>query len=261
LALSEGAGDRHTSARVAGDALANLGVAARGRRDLDLAEARYEAAQRVYRAHGLERGLTRTYLDLGDLARDRGDHTLAVDRYRACLARLGERTDLRSAAEALDGVASAAAAWDLADPAARLYGAAEAMRERAGATILFPVDQADHARRVESIRVRLGGQGLAAAWAEGRTLSWAQLAATVAGVTPQTAPKPPAWAAGQPFGLTRREVEVLRLLVEGRTDREIATALHVSPRTVEWHVGSILTKLGVESRREAVAVAIRDRLV
>lgn len=51
--------------------------------------------------------------------------------------------------------------------------------------------------------------------------------------------------------LTSREVEVLRFLAEGRTDREIALALTISPRTVETHVGAILHKFGVKSRAEA----------
>ena len=51
--------------------------------------------------------------------------------------------------------------------------------------------------------------------------------------------------------LSSRETEVLRLLSEGLTDREIATALAISPRTVESHVSSVLRKLGVRNRAEA----------
>jgi len=51
--------------------------------------------------------------------------------------------------------------------------------------------------------------------------------------------------------LTTRELEVLRLLVEGLTDREIAGSLTVSPRTVETHVSSVLHKLGARNRAEA----------
>jgi DNA-binding CsgD family transcriptional regulator len=61
--------------------------------------------------------------------------------------------------------------------------------------------------------------------------------------------------------LTRREREVLKLLIEGHSDREIATALSISPRTVETHVGRILTKLGLHSRTAAVAHAVRHHLV
>lgn len=51
--------------------------------------------------------------------------------------------------------------------------------------------------------------------------------------------------------LSARELDVLRLLAEGITDREIASALAISPRTVESHVSSVLRKLGVRNRAEA----------
>jgi DNA-binding NarL/FixJ family response regulator len=60
--------------------------------------------------------------------------------------------------------------------------------------------------------------------------------------------------------LTAREREVLRLLVAGHTDREIAKALFVSPRTVGTHVSHILAKLQVETRRGARAYALRHGL-
>ena len=53
--------------------------------------------------------------------------------------------------------------------------------------------------------------------------------------------------------LTTREVDVLRLLAEGLSDREIATALTISARTVETHVSSIIHKLGVRNRTEAAS--------
>jgi DNA-binding NarL/FixJ family response regulator len=51
--------------------------------------------------------------------------------------------------------------------------------------------------------------------------------------------------------LSAREQDVLRLLAEGLTDREIAAGLAISPRTVESHVSSVLRKLGVRNRAEA----------
>jgi len=70
-------------------------------------------------------------------------------------------------------------------------------------------------------------------------------------------------AAGEnPLGvLTRREVEVLRLMADGRSTKGAAEALHVSPATVRNHVQSILAKLGVHSRLEAVAYANKHRLL
>ena len=52
-------------------------------------------------------------------------------------------------------------------------------------------------------------------------------------------------------GLSAREVEVLKLVTDGLTDREIGSALGISPRTVGRHVGSVLDKLGARNRAEA----------
>lgn len=63
-----------------------------------------------------------------------------------------------------------------------------------------------------------------------------------------------------PFGLTKREREVLAWLVEGRDQEEIADMLVISSKTVATHIQRILSKLGVHSRAQAVAVAARERL-
>ena len=61
--------------------------------------------------------------------------------------------------------------------------------------------------------------------------------------------------------LTRREREILTLLVRGLSGDEIAARLHISPNTVRSHVQNILSKLGVHSRLEAAAFAVRHDLV
>jgi DNA-binding NarL/FixJ family response regulator len=67
-------------------------------------------------------------------------------------------------------------------------------------------------------------------------------------------------AAAARFGLTKREIEVLHLLVEGKGDREIAEALSISYRTVTNHVASILAKLDAPSRTAAATLAVRRGL-
>ena len=68
-------------------------------------------------------------------------------------------------------------------------------------------------------------------------------------------------AGTEAHGLTRREVEVLRLVARGKANRAIADELHLSERTVHRHVSNILTKLDVESRTAAVAYGIRHGIV
>ncbi|WP_371682461.1 helix-turn-helix transcriptional regulator [Kitasatospora sp. MMS16-BH015] len=72
-------------------------------------------------------------------------------------------------------------------------------------------------------------------------------------------PEPPAEGA-EALGLTPRERDVLRLLAQGRTNRQIAEELYISPKTASVHVSNILAKLAVGSRGEAAAVAHRLRL-
>ena len=66
--------------------------------------------------------------------------------------------------------------------------------------------------------------------------------------------------AADPFGLTSREAEVLRLVADGRSNGQIAEALFISRKTASVHVSNILGKLGVASRGEAAAVAHRHGL-
>lgn len=63
------------------------------------------------------------------------------------------------------------------------------------------------------------------------------------------------------FNLSERELDVLAGIVEGLTNRQIAERLSISRSTVKFHVSSILAKLGVASRTEAVALAIQHGLV
>jgi NarL family two-component system response regulator LiaR len=83
------------------------------------------------------------------------------------------------------------------------------------------------------------------------------LAPEAAQVLIQASRQPP-----QPgYDLTEREREVLSLLVKGMSNNDIADRLVVSRSTVKFHVSSILSKLGVSSRTEAVALALNSKLV
>jgi DNA-binding NarL/FixJ family response regulator len=102
-----------------------------------------------------------------------------------------------------------------------------------------------------------------AAWAAGATLPLEaavaealadHASAEAAGTAPAT-PDP-----ADALGLTPREIDVLRLLAHGRSNREIGEALFISPRTVNFHVTNLLAKLELGSRAAAAAFAVRHGL-
>jgi DNA-binding CsgD family transcriptional regulator len=68
-------------------------------------------------------------------------------------------------------------------------------------------------------------------------------------------------AAGEPAALSDRELEVLALVAEGATNNEIAIRLHLSVRTITYHVEAIFAKLDARSRTHAVALALRQGIL
>ncbi|MGV4928926.1 AAA family ATPase [Streptomyces sp. BHT-5-2] len=83
---------------------------------------------------------------------------------------------------------------------------------------------------------------------------------TAPGAAHRPAASPPPAAPAESLGLTPRERDVLRLVADGRSNRQIADTLFISPKTASVHVSNILAKLGVSGRGEAGAVAHRLRL-
>jgi DNA-binding CsgD family transcriptional regulator/tetratricopeptide (TPR) repeat protein len=148
--------------------------------------------------------------------------------------------------------AAAAAAWDdLGIPFPAAYArfrhaeallAAGAPRAEAGAVLR-------HAWTVAT--------GLGAAWLQGETAALARRARIDLDQAADPAPAPAVPAAGDELGLTAREREVLALVADGRTNRQIAEALFISQKTASTHVSNILAKLGASNRAEAAAVAHR----
>lgn len=119
--------------------------------------------------------------------------------------------------------------------------------------MLWPSDIAVVDRGLATLPKTCGDQEVATRLTEGRAML---LADAIAVATTLSRPPAKAMAAGSsPETLTRREEDVLRLLAEQRTDREIAEALFLSRRTVNWHVRSILAKLDAATRGDAVVRA------
>jgi non-specific serine/threonine protein kinase len=271
----------------ASNALTSLGVTAYLAGNLELAAARLEEALGQQRALGFTWNASQTLGNLGDIRRDQGDYPRALAFYQESLLLVSEHRDRRIIAAALAGVASVALALGQLEPAARLFGAAEALREAIGtppdegltrfhqkvrsADLIRPViaDSSDPAHRprfvhdVATARLWLDEDAFVAAWAAGRVLpieaAIAEALAVAAASDPATAASSGARQAGH--GLTPREIEILRLLAAGRSNPEIAAALFISRRTVTTHLTRIFTKLGVARRDEAIARAFRLGLV
>jgi RNA polymerase sigma factor (sigma-70 family) len=125
----------------------------------------------------------------------------------------------------------------------------------------MPAFMQDHIDRATALaKEALGEEPFASAWATGRAnpdlviadaLGEREARTTVTGQRMDAAAR----------GLTARERDVLRLLVAGNADKEIAAALGISPRTVSAHVATIRGKLHASSRTAAATIAVRDGLV
>ena len=253
LLLAAAIDDPVLCAASTGAAFANLSDSARGRGDLALATTHGEAALRCHAGWHLDLADIRVLMDLAGIARDQGDYELAVERYLAYLERMGDLGDRRLVADALSGIATAATAWHEHRLALLLFAAAAALRERLGIAMSLPGDLAATEVSLSTLRAALGAETFAAAWAEGSAMSQAAAIAAAGSVAPPSVVTAESLPGISP--LTVREGEVLRLVADGRTDRDIADALFIGRRTVSWHVSAILAKLGVATRRDAVTQA------
>jgi DNA-binding CsgD family transcriptional regulator len=163
--------------------------------------------------------------------------------------------------DALAGFAGVAAASGQPLPAARLLGAVATISERLGWALFSFSFQ--HQRAQDVTRAALAPEAYESGFIQGRALSLddaiVETRAILAAVSGCAASPIPSDRAA-PHGLTRRELDVLRLLVEGLSDREIAARLFISPHTVMRHVAGILTKLDVPSRTAAATWAVRHDL-
>jgi non-specific serine/threonine protein kinase len=107
----------------------------------------------------------------------------------------------------------------------------------------------------------LGDEAFIAARAAGAALSLDEAIAEIATLIQQSPAPEPSIRASVGELLTERQREILRLLVDGASDKEIAAALGITRRTAAHHVAAIRARLGAPSRTAAAAIAVRDRLI
>jgi excisionase family DNA binding protein len=187
-----------------------------------------------------------------------GDRRAARAAYAASLELAHERNEQTWVAASLVGGAHLAHSWSDSAAAARLLGAAAAIREAIGER-----DQ-PHGGLNEAVRSALGQEGFAEQWRRGfsqpEVEAIAEARVTLTGATGRLRSSR-RQRPRQSRALTAREREVLRLVVDGRSDKEIAIILGISRATASDHVASIRAKLGVPSRAAASALAVRNGLL
>ena len=221
------------------------------RRQLDRALPRLLEAERAFADLGIDYARYRTLILLGDVHRLERDWLPALQRYRQALDLQRRRHFTTRGAEIMEGLGALATEVGRVDLTARLHGSAATWRRALGSARLgynttdFDATHAEAQRRLPSAQwlpLFDSGQRLTVEETEVDTDTIAR-DLTV-------------WCASPVAHLTRRELDVLRLVSEGLSNPEIASALVVSPRTVHAHVRSIFEKLGVSSR---TAAALRAR--
>lgn len=246
-----------------------LGGVVRSQGDPAQGRSLLEESLQISRRLGDKRGIFRSLHALGDLASLQGSYEEARLCYEESLAMLLELGDRQSLALCLEGLAGIAVANARPAAAVRLFATAAALRELIGAPL--PPYYRDHYLHGQQLaRAQLNQQELAAAWVAGYTMpleqtiaarEWAGPSATSdANEPPNQVEHAPAQAAEQ-YGLSQRELEVLRLVAQGLTDAEVADKLTLSPRTINAHLRSIYSKLQVSTRSAATRHAIDARLV
>ena len=176
-----------------------------------------------------------------------------------------------------EAFASLAALTERGEEACQLVWASAALRE-VNQIPLSPAERAQLARRVESISGPVGERAPSVSTVTGQAIpvdeavalarsigQAAEYAFSDTGhpsrVTPDHDQLPPsACKAGNPDGLTARELEVLRLVAAGHSNREIADVLVLSLRTIERHINNLYAKIGARGKADATAYAFRHGL-
>jgi len=234
-------------------ASANLrGTAATYRNELASAIRWHESALRGWQAMGDAAHLPTALSRLGWAWLLSGDLQRAMECCDTVLRLSEGAAAANDATFAMLVLATAVVRMERKDVAVRLVAAALNRRRQVGLP-LRPPAQVSIDRELATLRSSLGEAGFALFWSEGLAMTFPEAVALARDV--------PAMLPTVTDGLSPREREVLRLLVEGASDHEIAERLFITRRTASKHVAAILDKLGASNRTSAATIAHRRGLV
>ncbi|MBX2999995.1 MAG: tetratricopeptide repeat protein [Caldilineaceae bacterium] len=242
-----------------------LGHVALGQGNYESARSHFDAFLATTQVIGDRLSVARTLYGLGEVAFGQGDLDTAQDLYRQSLAIFHELQDQPLAFWSLDSLAGVAVAQGDPESGVRLFGASSALRHALGIP-QPPFRRAAYERMLAHGRSQLDETKAAQAWAQGQAMSVeqaVQYASTLAASAPHRSSRQQnrqtqatRQDASPLSALTEREVEVLRLVASGMTDAQVAEELVLSVRTINSHLRSIYSKLGVNTRTAAARYAV-----
>jgi non-specific serine/threonine protein kinase len=242
-----------------GIALVSLGQANFEQGHIELAETHVAEAIAMFREDGNTFGLGIALAYRAEIARTRGDLAGARRLFKESIGYRWEHGDRYGLVGCLAGLGQVEVLMGRHDEAVRLFGATEELRESIGAE--FPVLHSRHSAFVSTAEAQLGAKQFAAAWQQGRNTPIGDIVARAVRVDDIDELERSGDRSERPFGLTAREIEVLRLICEGRSNRAIAEELFVTKRTAQTHVQHIFDKMGVGTRAAAAARAVELHLL
>jgi non-specific serine/threonine protein kinase len=244
-------------------AATRAGMERLGRGEYSRAETLFDEAAALFQTAGNDAGVALTRCNQALVRHGLGDVDGAERLLREALRREIALERPWQIVDILLGLADVALSRQQMRRAVLLLGATETLGEKIGyPRIGWARDAYD--RIAASTRSILGDETFATLWRRGRqlTVSEATAGAPVSdGSVSSAAGTEAADLAFVSSRLTSREREVLQLLAKGHSDRQIAAALSISPKTVGNHVSRILAKLDVETRTAAATQALRGGLV
>jgi DNA-binding NarL/FixJ family response regulator len=240
--------------------LVDLARLARYQRSFADAERMLNEAEEFGRSDSDDTLIADAGIERGWLALAAGDATLAASRFDATLSICVRLGMLAHCAACFEGMAHVAASIDRAPEAIHMLAAATALRGSVEYA-LPAVEAPAHEQLARALRDRVSDDSWAEAWEAGRSMSIDAASHYARQITVPVAADRVSDTSGTPAVLSRRELEVLRLVADGQTNQEIAASLFISPNTVTNHVTNILNKLGLDSRTAAATYAVRHGLI
>jgi predicted ATPase/DNA-binding NarL/FixJ family response regulator len=261
--------------------LVNLGELMRAQGNYDAAHTMYEEALDITRDLGDKWGSGMVLHNLGHVADHRRQYDEAYDLFAESLRLFYELRNKRDIAYCLSALAGVFGSRRQPERAAMLFAAAHDLSSTISSH-LDPADLIEYERNLAGAKAQLNPPAWERAWRRGQNMTLDEAVAYALERGPAVVDSPRAVTGplglphttsplrnilttaplgDYPEELSEREAEVLRLVATGMTDGQVADALAISPRTVNRHLSSIYSKLGVTTRTAAARVAAEYHLI